>query len=228
MSSITVKKQRIVSSVYAIEPEKIAHMAPAGTKIDTLHDETFVSLIGYDVVGVTAWGIPLPASFPVVLLRIYVTDGDRPGFVNVRKFVPKNSVKWLVKTLFGEDCETRPMTSAHKEEQNQLDFRIRIKLDIHREKMDVNGHGPTWSPTEGSPQHWTMNRGWGFVSGNGDTKRYRYKHPVYDLHHVENIENTIALGAFGDDWDFLGEEDPEVEFMSQGTTVQLDLPESIN
>lgn len=222
MSLLTVKRRRVMNLAYAVEPEEIPAASPSGTQLDLRREKAYVSLVGYDVVGLEKWGIPIPISYPVLELRLFLTRDGRSGYTVVKKFVPKYSIAWLSRFIYGEDCEKRPMKRDHTEEEQQYRYLIQIELDIHREKVRMTGRKPSREPRDSSAESWLLNRDRAFTSGGGS---YTIAHSTPDLYHVEDVENTIAFEAFfGEEWAFLVEMAPSAQFFADGMDVDIGWP----
>lgn len=222
MGLLTVKRRRVMNLAYAVDPDEIPSDRPAGTELDLWREKAVVSLVGYDVVGVEKWGIPIPVSYPVLELRLHLTKNGHSGYTIIKKFVPKYSIAWLVNLIYGEDCEKRPMQRDHTEEEQQYRYLIQIELDIHREKVRMTGRKPSREPRDNSAETWLLNRDRAFTPGGGS---YTLSHSTPELYHVEAVENTIAFEAFfGEQWAFLVEMAPTAQFFADGMDVDIGWP----
>ncbi|MFB6357277.1 MAG: DUF2071 domain-containing protein [bacterium] len=229
MSFLSIRHSHLINTTFSVPPEDLNVKPPSGTDFDQRFEQVYISLVGYFADNIKLWGIPIPMSSPILQLRYYVTRKNRKGYVPVKTFVPGRFTAWFNQLLYGENWEQRPMKSHFKEEDSRRTYRIKIKLDIHREKLEAVGRDPAYEPNDESDEQWILDRNYAFVpKGKNSTSCYRYKHPEWDLYHLESLENTIAYEAFfGPDWAFLTEEEPVTSVYSEGSPVEFKLPSSL-
>lgn len=226
MTLFTVRHKRVLAAFYSVDPEDLTIEPPGSLEFDARRERPVVSLVGYDLSHFKFAGIPVFQSFPVLQLRYYAKDGSRHGFVPVKTFVPGRITSWFRSLGYGEHCEHRPMKSKFKKEDRVLKYRLRIKLEIHREKLETAGREPLWEAPDNSDEGWLNRPDWAFIpSGENGFGRVEFQHSNWKLYHVESFENTIAFEAFfGEEWAFLVEEEPITTVFSPGGTIELGIP----
>src|SRR5205085_959765 len=100
---------------YAIDPQALAALVPAGTELDRFEGRTYLSLIGFRFLRTRVRGlwIPFHSDFDEVNLRFYVTRrvaGEvRRGVVFVREMVPRFAIAKVAQTVYGEPYIAVPM-----------------------------------------------------------------------------------------------------------------------
>ena len=112
---LTAEWRNLALLNFEVDPAVLAPFVPAGTELDTWHGRTFVSRVGFQLLGTRVWGIAIPfhQDFDEVNLRFYVrrkTDqGWRRAVVFVRELAPRRAIAWTARMLFGENYLTVPM-----------------------------------------------------------------------------------------------------------------------
>src|SRR5437867_4291337 len=94
---------------YEVDSALLRPLVPSGTEIDSWSGRTFVSLVGFLFLDTRVFGLPVPlhVNFEEVNLRFYVRrkseEGWRRGVVFVKEIVPRASVAFLARHLYGEN-----------------------------------------------------------------------------------------------------------------------------
>ncbi len=115
---------------FAIDPEVLAPLVPAGTELDFHEGETFVSVVGFLFLRtrVRGWAIPLHTSFEEVNLRFYVrrkaAEGWRRGVTFVRELVPRRAIALVARAFYDEPYLAVPMrhSLAHGPTELALEY----------------------------------------------------------------------------------------------------------
>lgn len=195
---------------FAVPPELVERLAPAGTEPD-LHDgQAFISIVGFQFQNVRVLGIPIPGHtrFDEVNLRYYVkrvVDGEtRRGVIFVREIVPRRAVSFVANRLYYENYVTYPMRHAIHMAGDELapgdtveySWDSRPRLGAQWNRLAARVASPLALPQPGSLDEFIIEHYWGYSRGrDGRAHEYRVAHPPWRVARAEGITWDCDLAA---------------------------------
>lgn len=214
---------------FAIEPDLLAPLVPAGTELDFHNGQTFASVVGFLFYHTMLLGLPVPRhrNFEEVNLRFYVRKKSaetwRRGVVFVRELVPKIAIAVTARVFYGEPYLALPMRSEVKEK----DGFVRAKYEWRRgnkwERLAMNGSGEAQTMPLGSHEEFIAEHYWGYTArGRARTSEYRVEHPRWKYWRAESFEFEADVATlYGSQFvDSLGAK-PHSAFIADGSFVSV-------
>ncbi len=210
---------------YELDPDLLADLLPAGTKIDLHEGRCFASLVAFKFENTKVLGIPVPfhTDFEEVNLRFYVTHdagGEiRRGVVFVKEIVPRSAITFVARTIYGEPYETWKMSHADREGGLEYSF----ERGGTKNRVGVNLGENRGVPDEGSHGEFIIEHYWGYTArGNERTDEYKVEHPKWELFDIESSEIEVDFGAtYGNRFSFLSDTEPYSLLMAKGSEISV-------
>lgn len=103
---------------WAIDPALLAPRVPSGCEIDTFEGRTYVSAVGFLMLGTRVLGLPIPfhRDFEELNLRYYVRrrgpEGWRRGVAFIKEIVPRAAIAAVARLAYHEPYVALPMRHA--------------------------------------------------------------------------------------------------------------------
>jgi hypothetical protein len=206
---------------FAVPPDAVAPLAPAGTEPD-LHDGlAYISIVGFRFDAARLLGVLIPGHtrFSEINLRYYVrrTVGDetRRGVVFVREIVPRRAVALTANWLYHENYIARPMRSelrmagAELAPGDTLEYAWqsgcswplrgrprRGQLQSSWNRLAARVAAPLQLPPPGSLEEFFVEHYWGYVQArDGTTREYRVIHAPWRVAPADDITWDCDLAA---------------------------------
>lgn len=196
----------LVITSFEIAPEKLRPYLPPGVELDMINDKTFVSLVGMVFGRPRLWGVihaPFHHQFEQVNLRFYVvrrtSEGKRNGVVFIQEIVPRVSVAWAARRVYGENYVRLPMKSlsdpaTETGSPGAIEYRWRYEnrwmgllAGVQKEEI---GTRPD------AVQTFVSHRPWGYsLQEDGTCLEYRVAHPPWRLRKVAATQVTGDMSA---------------------------------
>jgi len=173
---------------FTIDPAVLEPHVPAGTQLDEWHDQTYVSIVGFQFFDTKILGIPAPfhQRFEEVNLRFYVVrdtpDGPRRGVVFLREICPKPLVSSIARWFYNEKYVTMPM--RHHVERPTTNRDGLFHYEWHHanrwQGLTTRVHGEPMPLLADSEEEFILEHYWGYSrQPNGSTIEYEVEHPPW-------------------------------------------------
>ena len=222
---LTARWKDLIMANYAVDPELMRPLVPAGTVLDLQNGKCFVSLVVFMFLDTRVLGIPVPlhVNFEEVNLRFYIkreVDGEtRRAVCFVKEIVPRWAIATVARVLYGEPYECWSMD--HERTDRAVGYRW--SKGGRRNGLSVEIDESVGVPAEGSHGEFIIEHYWGYTDrGNGRVDEYRVEHPKWELFSVKNERIDVDLGAtYGDEFAFLADEKPYSVLLAKGSEVAV-------
>jgi hypothetical protein len=225
-------RNRIVAS-YAVKPERVAPMLPAGLTPDTYDGQAYVSLVGVELVKVRVFGLVGPGfrRVPAVELQVVVQESEaaRRGTLTVQAYVPRRLVAWAARGLYGEAVDVASMQPVWREQEDRREVTYRFDRAGREQRLRAVGDTPPETPGENGVAFFLMDRNWRFgMGGDGGTVRARLDRSVEPVCPVQEHHVTVRWASvYGDEWGFLRDREPAHVLLSPGGPIALHWREAV-
>ncbi len=173
---------------YAVAPDVLAPLVPAGTVLDTWQGTAYVSVVGFRFLGPRLLGVPVPfhRDFEEVNLRFYVRrpmpDGDRRGVVFVREIVPRRAIAAVARLAYNEPYVAWPMRHAVAPSAGGASVRYEWRRGGAWEGLALRTDAPGAPLVAGSEAEFLTEHYWGYTrQRDGSTVEYRVEHPPWTV-----------------------------------------------
>ena len=135
MNFLTAEWNHLLFANYSIEAEVLKPFIPAGTKIDTINGQTFVSLVAFMFNKTRILGLPIPfhRNFEEVNLRFYVTpinDDTKRSVTFIKEIVPLSAIPLIANNLFNENYIAMKMSHSNTAGYHEYTFMDKTKCMI--------------------------------------------------------------------------------------------------
>src|SRR5436190_624820 len=132
---------------FAVDPEVLQPLVPAGTELDFHDGQTFLSVVGFLFLDTRVIGLPIPMhrDFEEVNLRFYVrrksVDQWRRGVAFIRELVPRPAIAIVARTFYGEPYLSVPMRHLLEEREGRIHVEYQWRRGKRWENLSVTGLG---------------------------------------------------------------------------------------
>ncbi len=187
----------LVMVTWSVDPSVLRPFLPRGCELDLWEDRALLSIVAFDFADVRVMGasIPFHRRFPEVNLRFYVRrrmpDGSiRRGVSFVQEIVPRFSIAFIARLLYGEAYVSRPMRSAAVPEtaayNADIGFQRSLVYEWKRrgewERVIALVTSPFRVPRKGSIEDFIVDHEWGYTGHpRRPTTEYRVEHPQWSV-----------------------------------------------
>lgn len=217
---------------YAVDPDLLAPLVPAGTTLDRWAGEAIVSVVGFRFVDTELLGVAVPGHrhFEEVNLRFYVrrvTPTEvRRAVVFIRELVPRRAIAWVARAWYNEPYRATPM--RHAIEADASERRVRYEW---RERSGWTGIaartlGDPQPLVPGSEAQFITEHYWGYTrQRDGGTIGYRVEHPPW---RVWRASDATVFGdpeaTYGPAFAAILGRTPRSTFVAEGSRVTVYRP----
>jgi hypothetical protein len=106
---------------------------------------------------------------------------------------------------------------------SQLSFLYSLKVDDQWFQIHLLVQDTPSIPDPESRDHYFKEHEWGFGrDGQGKTKFYRVKHPVWRTYPIESVDHNLDFGrVYGQEWEFLNDSEPLLAVFAEGSDVEV-------
>jgi uncharacterized protein YqjF (DUF2071 family) len=173
---------------FAIDPAILEPFVPAGLEIDFFHEQTYVSVVGFQFVDSRVFGVPIPfhSRFEEVNLRFYVVrhtpDGPRRGVVFLREIAPKVIVSLGARWFYNEHYVTMPMRHRVARPTNETSGEVTYDW-LHAGRwngLTVRFDGQAQPLLAGTEEEFIAEHYFGYTKQrDGSTMEYAVEHPPW-------------------------------------------------
>lgn len=223
---LTAKWLDLVMANYAVEPNLLRELAPAGTKLDFFDDKCYASLVAFKFFDTRVLNLKIPfhVNFLEVNLRFYVRreaeNETRRGVVFVKEIVPRFAIAFLARAFYGEPYETwRMRLDEIADEKLSYSWAKGGKTNrIGAEKGENLG-----VPAKNSHGEFIIEHYWGYTRrGANRTDEYKVEHPKWNLFEAKNAEIDVDFGfTYGEKFAFLTKEKPQSILLAEGSKIAV-------
>lgn len=212
---------------YAVDPDLLVALVPAGTMLDEFEGRTYVSLIGFEFnkTRVLGFSVPFHRSFLEVNLRFYVRRGDKRGVAFISELVPRWMVAAIARWAFNENYSPVPM--AHhifeKDDRSEIHAEYSWGAGAQHCSMRLETAGCPALPEDGSLAQFITEHYWGYAAQrDGGCIEYQVQHPRWPVWEAKDA------GFMGDSSRYYGEDfnriltrPPDSAFHAKGSAVTV-------
>jgi uncharacterized protein YqjF (DUF2071 family) len=232
---LTAEWRYLVILNYAVSPELLSPLVPAGTTLDPWGASALISVVGFRFLHTRVFGVPIPfhRDFDEVNVRFYVRrctpDGEvRRGVVFVRELVPRRAIAVVARLLYNEPYRTLPMSSVAP--TVAIDAPGRVRYEWHgrngSEHVGATASGPPRLPAPDSEAEFVTGHYWGYTrQRDGGTAEYEVRHVPWRV--WDAAEPTLVVYApsvFGAELDSVLAQRPQSAVIAEGSPVTVFYP----
>ena len=217
---------------YRIDPGVLQPWIPAGTDLDSFHDRTYVSVVGFHFLNTRVRGVAIPfhRHFEEVNLRFYVRrrgpEGWRRGVVFIRELVPRLAIALVARTVYNEPYAAVPMThrwdnSPAPNQHSTAAYGWKWRGTWNEMTVGVRGEPLPMVP--GSEAEFIAEHYWGYTAQrDGSTLEYQVEHPPWRVWPAEEATLTGDMaGCYGEKLGRFLAGPPASAFLAEGSAVQV-------
>jgi uncharacterized protein YqjF (DUF2071 family) len=226
---LTAQWRHLAMISYAIEPDVLEPLVPAGTELDFHEGQTFVSVVGFLFTDTRLRGLAIPfhRTFAEVNLRFYVRreaeDEIRRGVVFIKEICPRTAVTTVARWCYGENYFTHPMRHQVEEHSHRASAEFAWRSAGRWQRFRVAGDGPLAEPSHGSLQQFIIEHYWGYTRrGRWRTCEYQVAHTPWKVRQDCRAQIDCAFAAvYG--WQFAEtlSQTPSSVLLADGSPVSV-------
>ena len=211
---------------YAVPPAVLQPYLPEGLELDTIGADAFVSLVAFDFLDTSVFGVKWPGfvNFPEINLRFYVRRGaEERGVVFIRELVPQFFVAAMARLTYNEPYLSCPMKSKIVRNDNRIEVEHNLKFSGKDYSIKLSADSSSFLPDETSTEHFFKEHKWGYgKSHTGRTIRYEVNHPFWDVHPVLSHSLELDFGVvYGSNFAFLNKAQLHSIIFARGSEVAV-------
>lgn len=228
---LTAEWRQLAMLNFAVDRSVVAPLVPAGTELDDWNGESYASVVGFQFLRTTFYGVPAPfhSSFVEVNLRFYIrqrtAEGWRRGVAFVRELAPKRMVAVMANALYGERYLAVPMT--HKLEPGSGGVPLRLTYGWRYRggvgEVMLEPAGEALPLAAGSHEEYIAEHYWGYSNHRGRGVEYEVAHPPW--RYSPAVRASFAcdhVGAiYGAPWVEALSGEPRSAFWADGSAVRV-------
>lgn len=232
---LTAEWRNLVMLNYAVDPEILAPLVPAGTTLDHWHGRTYVSLVGFLFANTRLLGLPIPChrTFEEVNLRFYVRrelGGElRRAVTFIKELVPRAAIARVARMAYNEPYDAVPMRHSFGvvgDSDVPVSVRYGWQSAGHWNEIEVAPRGTGMRAPENSEEQFITEHYWGYTrQRDGSTVEYRVEHEpwrVWDVAAPTVIGDWAA--TYGTMWSRILAAPPRSSFLADGSPVTVYMP----
>jgi len=210
---------------YAIEPDLLRPLVPAGVELDSFEGVTYVSMVGFLFLHTRVLGVPVPfhRNFEEVNLRFYVRqrtpEGWQRGVVFVKEMVPRGAIAAVARSVYGEPYVRLPMAHRLKWPTVRYEWRVAGRWNA----LEVRAEGDPVPLAPGSLEEFIAEHYWGHTARrDGSTAAYRVDHAPWRVWRVSGCSlDCDAAALYGPSFAKVLAQAPRSAFLAEGSPVQV-------
>jgi uncharacterized protein YqjF (DUF2071 family) len=218
---------------YAVDPELLAPLVPAGTELDQFEGKTYVSLVGFRFLRARVRGlwIPFHSNFDEVNLRFYVrreagNSSPKRGVAFVCEVVPRYAIAAAARALYQEKYLSLPMTHKIVEPTSehgrlQAEYRWRHEGQWNRLRAECSGKPLPARP--GSLEQFITEHYWGYsAQPAGGSIEYQVTHEPWRIWTATTADfEGHPANLYGADLAACLRRTPDSAFLAEGSAVTV-------
>ena len=225
---------------WEIDPALLASRVPAGCELDFFAGRTYVSAVGFLMLGTKVLGVPVPfhRDFEELNLRFYVRrkgpEGWRRGVAFVKEVVPKPAIALVARLAYHEPYVALPMRHALDlaPEAGALpggvlapEARVSYgwRLDGRWGTLACTTTGPDEPLAPGSEAEFIAEHYWGYTpQPDGSTLEYQVEHPPWRARAVREATLDAPVEAlWGPEFAAVVAAEPTSAFVAEGSAIAV-------
>lgn len=223
---LTAEWRQLAMLNYAVDPEVLAPLVPAGVELDTYGGRTLVSMVGFlfEKTRVLGVSVPFHHDFDEVNLRFYVRrkaeDGWRRGVVFVKEIVPLPAVAVVARVLYNEKYVALPMRHS-VEDGRRARYSWHFSGKWNSMEIVTAGEGVDSAP--GSEEEFITEHYWGYTAQrDGSTIEYRVEHPKWKIWRAATAQLDCDVAAlYGPEFAEFLSKPPASALLADGSAVSV-------
>ena len=191
---LTAEWSKLLLLNFAVPPDVVGRLAPAGTEPDLFDGRAYASVVGFLFRHGRLFGFPMPGRgvFEEVNLRFYVRREEageiRRGVVFVQEIAPRWIVATVANWLYNQRYVTLPMRCDHSPDGRS----VAMGDEVGYQWQTGRGAGRRWNrmaaraatdgrlPKPGTLEEFIIDHVWAFVPGrDGATREYHVQRPPW-------------------------------------------------
>jgi hypothetical protein len=219
---LTAEWRHLAMINYAIDPEVLRPLVPAGTGLDLWDGVAYVSLVGFMFLDTRLLGVPVPfhRAFEEVNLRFYVRRGEKRGVAFIKELVPKVAVAAVARWVYHENYVAVPMDHLVLD-GGRVEYSWRHAGRTHH--LAVHPDGPFEPLVPGSEAEFIAEHYWGYAAQpDGGTVEYQVAHPPWRAARVRAPEVDLDAGAlYGREFAAALSAPPRSAFLAEGSAIAV-------
>ena len=221
--------RKLIMANYAVDKAILEPCLPAGTELDSVDGNHYVSLVGFMFQNTKLAGrirMPLHIHFEEVNLRFYVhhtgAGGRRRGVVFIRELVPRAALTFVANTFYGEAYRTVPMRHKWRESEQSRVVSYRWKTGDWQ-KLQVVADKVSIPIDAGSHEEFITEHYWGYTKlRHNRTSEYEVVHPRWEVYPIQRYTIEVDFGkVYGQQFAFLTGATPYSIFLAEGSEVTV-------
>jgi uncharacterized protein YqjF (DUF2071 family) len=225
---LTAQWRYLAMRNYTIDPAVLQPLVPPGTELDFFQGETYASVVGFRFLRTTVFGLGFPfhRDFEEVNLRFYVRrrtpEGWRRGVAFVREMVPRRTVAFIARTLYGEPYAALPMSHRIEQADGRLHVEYSWRRDGKWESLGVLARGEPQPLVPGSHEEFIAEHYWGYTARRAGTSEYQVEHPPWRIWSgTESYLHADVLALYGELFIEALSAKPVSAFIAEGSRVTV-------
>jgi uncharacterized protein YqjF (DUF2071 family) len=229
---LTAEWRNLVMLNYAIDPDLLSRLVPAGTVLDSFAGKTYISLIGFRFLRTRLLSflpVPFHTDFSEVNLRFYVRrhmggegrkDENRRGVVFIAEIVPRRAIAAVARSLYGENYRFAPIKHQITEKPESASIEFEWRSGRERCRISAQTQSAPSLPVAGSVEEFITEHYWGYSSqSNSRTLEYRVEHPRWQVLHADGRFEGDPGDLYGSELNAILRRNPDSAFVAQGSPV---------
>jgi uncharacterized protein YqjF (DUF2071 family) len=227
---LTAEWRNLVLLNYEIEPGVLQPFVPAGTELDFWHDRAYVSMVGFQFLRTSVWGVPIPfhRNFEEVNLRFYVrrqtADGWRRGVVFIKEIVPRLAIAFVARRFYHEPYIALPMSHQIEVAQGTVkSARYSWQWGGAVQELNLITRGRAQTLVAGSEAEFITEHYWGYnTQRDGTTLEYQVEHPRWRVYPAAEAWLDGDVGKlYGSQFAGFVRRNPFSAFLAEGSPVTV-------
>lgn len=194
---------------------------PPGVELDRYEGSALVSLVAFDFLNTRVFGVKWPGytNFPELNLRFYIKAGNKRGVAFIREYVPSRLVAAIARGIYNEPYVRAPYRKVTQSSKHE--HLLSVGGREHRIAWQVDGEPSL--PAEDSLAHFLKEHDLGAGKNkSGETIFYEVSHPYWRTWKSVSPKFDVDFGLlYGDEWSFLGDEEPLSVIAAEGSEVKV-------
>jgi len=217
---------------YAVNPDLLRPLVPAGTELDFHAGKTYISLVGFLFLDTKVMGVPIPfhRNFEEINLRFYVRgrspEGQRRGVVFIREIVPRWAIAAVARLMYNEKYVALPMW--HRVEPTRVEYGWH--QGTSHNIIHISPFGDAFPAVQGSEEQFITEHYWGYsAQRGGNAVEYQVTHPAWSIRRagVARFKGEVA-SLYGEAFARIVRGQPTSAFLAEGSPVEVMRGEAIH
>lgn len=237
-SFLTGEWRWLVMLNYAVAPQILLPLVPAGTRLDLWQGQALLSVVGFRFLRTRVLGLPVPLhrNFDEVNLRFYVrrelTGEVRRGVAFVRELVPRPAIALIARLVYNEPYLALPMRSTTPAQATEAPGRVAYEWRTRAgwQHVAATAVGAPAALEAGSEAEFITEHYWGYTrQRDGGTVEYQVAHPRWRVWRAEAAElEADVAGLYGEAFVQPLAAPPVSAFIAEGSPITVYRPRRLS